>query len=110
MEDKLWGLSNIVTGFAIVQALTFLYALDANLHNLQTLEGQQRIGLAFGIVVFSVSYLIAIWRLGTLGARISSSDPNIWNEVTKGRYAAIMLFTVLSVVGLFAPEIFKRIG
>lgn len=106
---ELWKLANIVTGFAVAQALAFSFALGKDLGRLQSASPRVKLVLVAISVLFAGFYSVAVHKCWDL-AEPGSIGTAVWRETTYGRHAAIWLFTGLSVFGLYAPSFFGKIG
>lgn len=104
-HTELWKLANAVTGFAVVQALAFAYALGKDLCGLQSAPRRVKVVLCVAIVGASLLYCCAVYRCWGLADSLRSND--VWRQVTYGRLVAIGMFAVVSIFGLFAKDIFK---
>src|SRR5580698_880198 len=93
MPDKLWDLANLVTGFAAVQSLTFIYGLVSLTLKLKGRE--QHVAAAIGTIAFTFLYAIAVIWCGDKGRSLDSPDHlQIWGWVTAGRLFVIVLFAM----------------
>ena len=101
---ELWKLANIVTGFAVAQGIAFALALGGALRRLQSAPLRVRLALTIVSIVFASAYSLAVQSCLSL-ANPAEDLAVVWRKVTYGRHAAIWLFTVLGVFGLFAPNL-----
>ncbi len=95
MENHLWDLANIITGFAVVQSLAFLYALAQNefMKAVDNRDAQKIIIPA--TVVASIFYCGAVFLLGRAGTSLAESHQSVWDSVMWGRIVAILAFNGL---------------
>jgi hypothetical protein len=108
--DQLWSLANVITGFSVAQNLAFLYALGKDLHILQTLPKTSKYLLSSLIILFSTIYIAANHEIYSMVKTMKDVDATNWGTVDLGRSVAILSFSGLGVVGLFAPELFSWIA
>jgi hypothetical protein len=101
MEEKLWNAANAVVGFAVLQAIAFLYAAakgDLRLNITTSLF--TAIALCVLPVICGCAYGFAVWRCYTLALRLDVEHKETWRDTTKGRIYAIAFFQLLVVVAL----------
>jgi len=110
MEDRIWNIANIVTGFSVAQNLAFLYGMGRDLTFLQRESAQIKYPVAIAIMIFVLLYLGAVWDLHILAQDMPGVDSRIWLHVSIGRSVAITIFGALAIAGLFAPELYARSG
>jgi hypothetical protein len=104
-DDRLWGLANIVTGFAVAQSIALLYALGKDLRDLHKAPMGTKKWIAIPIGLFSCFYVGAVWGLAWLAIDSDPSEDSIWLWVMVGRSVAIGAFGLFALASLFAPEI-----
>jgi uncharacterized membrane protein (DUF485 family) len=93
--DKLWDLANLVTGFAVAQSLAIIFSMARNDFKMPNKKGHW---LAFiGIVLFTTFYIIAIKVCGNEGQLLDKTHANLWQQVTRGRVFAVILFALVTV-------------
>jgi hypothetical protein len=102
MEDKLWTISNGITGFAILQSVAFLYAaagkdIGIDLTSPLAMGGMAFIGIACGAI-----YSLAVWRAYKMALTLKVKHEQIWKEATFGRLLAITAFQLLCLFALVA--------
>ena len=110
MEDRIWNLANLVTGFSVAQNLAFLYGMGRYLSFLQHESAKIKYPVAVTIMISVLLYLGAVWDLHILAQDIPGGDSRIWLHVSIGRSVAITIFGALALAGLFAPELYARSG
>ena len=99
IPEKLWELSNIITGFSVVQTIAYLYSVDSTLKPHMDKYG---IAIIIAIIVFHVLYMIAVFLCHTKMKEYASDpdeDKNIkavslW--VKRGQLLIIFLFGVFA--------------
>jgi hypothetical protein len=101
MEEKLWTVSNAVTGFAILQSVAFLYAAAGDGFKSISLASQfAKFGVAFACVLCGAVYCLAVWRCYQMALSVGVEHKQIWKETTMGRILAIVVFQTLNLLGL----------
>jgi hypothetical protein len=112
MVKELWSLGNTIAGFSVAQSLAFAVALGSNLAGLQSQSLRVKTVLAIICSAFGAAYSFGVWRCLRLALSLPLSIDEackaVWFQVTYGRIICIWLFTIISVFGLFAPEIFRK--
>jgi hypothetical protein len=99
MAEKLWDLANLVTGFAVVQTLAFIYSLlkrDIKLPNRSA-----HWWAAIFTSAFTVGYVIAVIWCGSKGWCIDGANSYFWRRVTFGRASTIIMFGLVALLALF---------
>lgn len=109
MEDHLWSLANVVTGFSVAQNIAFLYALGKDLARIQEESVPVKWPLAIPVVLFTALYLCAVWEIYRI-TPMESGEQLIWLRVTQGRTVAITAFALMAIAGLFAPDLYRAFG
>ncbi len=110
---ELWSLANIVTGFSIAQSIGVAIALGKDLEKIQKQTVVVKGFISFLAFACGVGYSYAVWRCWDLAKLVDTKIPTnlnystIWREVTYGRIIGILLFTVVLIFGIYAPNIFK---
>jgi hypothetical protein len=99
MEQNLWNLANIITGFAIAQSLAFLYAL-AKSEFVKAVDNPMTYWIiCIAIIVASILYCVAVYFVGNKGASLTDiHNVDIWKSITLGRVAAILVFNAFAIV------------
>jgi uncharacterized membrane protein (DUF485 family) len=93
--DKLWDLANLVTGFAVAQSLAIIFSMARNDFKM---PNKKRHWLAFiGITLFTICYIVAIELCGNEGQLLDKTHANLWQQVTRGRVFAVILFALVTV-------------
>jgi hypothetical protein len=93
MSEKLWDLANLVTGFAVVQSLAFIFTMAKNEIKMPTLLAHWF--AFFGTVLFTVGYSVAIVFCGAEGRHRDLVDhADLWCWVTFGRLLAVIIFAL----------------
>ena len=99
-EGALWSLANSITGFAVAQALVFVYLLaDSQFVN----EVGNRIAailICSLLVIMGVVYALAIQKIPTFLE--NSEHKAVWQATTRGRIAGVAIFHVLCLIGYVA--------
>jgi hypothetical protein len=100
MPEKLWGLANLVTGFAVLQTLATTFALVKG--ELSVLEGLTAHWSAFAVtIIFSALYFTAIIWCWDVGSSLDKPENlHIWNDATIGRVGSVFIFTVVMWIAL----------
>ena len=103
MENHLWNLANVITGFAVVQSLAFLYALGTTEFMEAVRSPLALWTIAVATVVASAVYCCAIYWVSLKGALLADDErtKEIWTSVTWGRLGAICLFNSVVLVVMF---------
>ena len=114
MVESLWSLANGITSFAIVQAITFLYALSrkefADAINNCT---AQKI-IIWATILVTLVYSYAVWQCWVLACEVQLNDKevqlnrDVWQQITTGRIICIVIFNLM--VFWFARMSFKQTG
>lgn len=95
MAEKLWDLANLVTGFAAVQSIAFIYGLVSQ--NLKIKGREAHWSAAIGTTVFTFLYVVAVIWCGSKGRSLEPQNhPDVWGPVTLGRVFIIVLFAVMT--------------
>jgi hypothetical protein len=106
MTDKLWDLANVITGFAVAQALATTFALAKQ--ELKALEGgPDHLLAAISTVIFSGFYISSIGWCNTNAHGLMRDDEEIWHRATQGRVLAVLLFNaylLLTLLGNWRDE------
>lgn len=112
MENEPWSLANNMTGFSIVQALAFLYALGKTEFVLAVNKPIAWRLIHSSTLFISVGYCIAVFGCGFLAWNLGLSNGNlcVWIWITMGRVAAIVGFgwLILKVVNIQSPDWRKK--
>jgi hypothetical protein len=101
MIESLWSLGNGITGFAVLQALTFLYSLGNHEFRDATIHPTAKpliIGLTCAFTLTYLAAIVACWRLAD---RFSHQHKVEWRWVTIGRIAIILFFNGVAL-GIYA--------
>ena len=97
IPDKMWDLSNYITGFAVAQAIATAFAVAKNDFESSLKERRDFIGGLASVVVFGLFYLIGvIWCRTVVTNLVEEDDIMIWNWATVGRIFAIVLFSAVA--------------
>ncbi len=107
MLKQLWLMTNVITGFAVVQAVATAFALATSLRDLQLKEIRVKTCVAMVAVATAALYCIGVWACWWLAWDVEANKTNlwIWTIVTIGETLAILFFTGVAIGGLFAPEL-----
>jgi len=105
MSKNLWDLANIITGFAVVQPLAVAVALGKDLAGFQHQPPNVKYPIGCIALLFGFGYCVAVHRCCKLGGALDVKNAVIWSETAHWRIACILLFTLVFVFGLFAPDI-----
>jgi hypothetical protein len=94
MENHLWNLANIVTGFAVAQSLAFLYALGQKEFSDAVDSPVATVIIVIATAIASVVYSTAVYLIGAQGASLADAEQEkkIWASVTWGRIVSILIF------------------
>jgi hypothetical protein len=96
MEQNLWTLANIITGFAVAQGLAFLYALGQSEFAKAVDNPTANWIILIATIVASILYCGAVYLIWARGSSLTDSQYlEIWKSVTLGRIAAISVFNGL---------------
>jgi len=109
LPGELWLLENVVTGFSVVQSVTFALALGGPLADLLKAPNNGKLAIAGVTLFFGIIYSAAV--LGCCALAVGLPDfPNkgIWWDVSWGRVAGIWLFSFLAIGALYSHVIDAR--
>ncbi len=91
MLERLWDLSNYVTGFAVAQSLATTFSVASG--QLKALSGTMAHVIALiAVVMWSGLYCYVVDWLQKRGTKLDSANAELWTLVDCGRYTAIVLF------------------
>lgn len=103
VEQELWELANAITGFAIIQALAFLYALEKpDMRSSVATRAAGRI-IAPAIVGASILYAACVLLIGFCLVDAGPAAEKAWTWVSIGRALAIL------ISGAFALRVYLEI-
>lgn len=108
----LWDIANLITSFAVAQAVATAFALGKDLAGLLEMPIPVKVAIAFVAYLFGGLYCLAVKRCWDLSRSIDHNlqHNTIWMHVTIGRVICILLFTSLVVLGIFAPDLCRIAG
>lgn len=99
VPEKLWDLANIITGFAVVQGIATAFQVASGGFETSLTGDLQHWGALVAILLFTGFYTKAIvWCYKEASPRDPCIEVSVWKAVTYGRVAAVLLFTVVTLV------------
>jgi hypothetical protein len=105
MVESLWSLANTITSFAVLQALTFLYALGRPEFAAAIGNRRARRIILSATVVFTVVYSTGIWTCWRLAFPLDRPHDAIWRAVTLGRVACVVMFDLMVLGAAWAARL-----
>jgi hypothetical protein len=108
LSKELWFLANIITGFSVAQSIGVSIGFAKDLADLQLQTLKVKAAITGVAILFCAGYCCAVWRCCFWAKYLHSAKESllVWDEVTYGRIACIIVFTGVMVFALFAPNIF----
>lgn len=99
--QKLWDIANYIVGFAVLQSVSFAYALGKDLPDFlrQSLGVKSIVVLVSGL--FYALYWYGVWECYLLARTLDCPHPEVWHAVSKGRVVCIGIFMLLPLLILF---------
>ncbi|MGF7131444.1 hypothetical protein P3T40_002926 [Paraburkholderia sp. EB58] len=96
MSEKLWDLSNIITGFAAAQSVTMTIVMGKGELARSLRSGKDHLTTLCASVISSVFYIgVIFWCQVNSMAGTGEREKLIWTWVTWGRCATVILFMAI---------------
>lgn len=101
MPEKLWDLTNLITGFGVLQPLATTFALIKG--ELRALKGVAAHRVVFiATILFTLLYVGAIIWCWVIGSSLDdANNSRIWNLTTIGRVSIVLIFALVLCTALW---------
>ena len=107
--SKLWDTAGVITGFAILQSLAYIYALTRREFSVDTNSKRFKLFMTFVGGFFTVCYLFSVWWCSIKAIQLS--DKVIQSDMSAflyDRMFAIILFAEFAWISTTLTDKFKE--